>query len=101
RREVETLRDAIIAIHRGRSLPHFADYPLPRLKTRIADALSERWGKGKLEPTFDLIDRETFVGDIALKLPQLLSDGGPKGFIQRHLPWIVETLEGEAFADAI
>lgn len=101
RREVETLRDAIIAIHRGRSLPRFADYPLPRLKARIAEALSERWGKGKLEPTYDLIDRETFGGDIALKLPQLLSDGGPKGFIQRHLPWIVEILEGAAFADAI
>src|SRR2546430_918806 len=101
RSEVETVRDELAAAHVARSLPRFSDYPLPRLKARIADALSARWGKGPLEPQLDLIDRETFGGDLALKLPQLLSEGGPKGFIQTHLPWIVEILEGKAFADAI
>src|SRR5262245_29662374 len=100
-REVETLRDALVAAHQMRSLPQFAEYPLPLLKARITDALSERWGKGQLEPQLDLIDRETFGGDLALKLPQLLSEGGPSNFIKNHLPWIVEILEGEAFADAI
>jgi arginyl-tRNA synthetase len=101
RREVEAFRDRMMAAHAARSLPGFADYPLPRLKARIADALSERWGKGRLDPQFDLIDRDTFGGDLALKLPQLLNEGGPREFIRRDLPWIVEILKGEAFADAI
>src|SRR5881227_3772780 len=100
RREVETFRDRIVAVHAARSLPGFLDYPLPRLKARIADALSERWGKGRLEPQFDVIDRDTFGGDLTLKLPQLLSEGGPREFIRRDLPWIVEVLRSEAFADA-
>lgn len=77
------------------------DYPLPLLKRRIADALSEHWGKGRLEPQLELIDRETFGGDLALKLPQLLADGGPKEFIKTHVPWITGILKSETFADAI
>src|SRR5437764_5851341 len=90
RREVEAFRDRTVAAHAARSLPGFDDYPLPRLKARIADALSERWGKGKLEPQFDVIDRDTFGGDLTLKLPQLLSEGGPREVIRTHLPWVVE-----------
>jgi len=101
RREVETLRDALVNTHKGRLLPQFTNYPFPLLKARIANALSERWGKGRLEPQIDLINRDTFGGDLALKLPQLTNDGGPASFIKNHLPWIVEILEGEAFADAI
>jgi arginyl-tRNA synthetase len=105
RREVEAFRDEHIAAHKGRTMPRYADYPLPRLKARIEDALSagleERGGKGRVEAQVDLIDRERFGGDLALKFPQLLADGGPKAFIQKHLPWIVEVLQGPAFADAI
>src|SRR6266540_5337938 len=96
RREVETLRDALVNTHKGRLLPQFTNYPFPLLKARIANALSERWGKGRLEPQIDLINRDTFGGDLALKLPQLTNDGGPASFIKNHLPWIVEILEGEA-----
>jgi arginyl-tRNA synthetase len=99
RRAVEALRDKQVADYRAQVLPRMADYPLPRLKARIADALSARWGKGRLEIQFDLIDRNMFGGDIALKFPQLLSDGGPKRFIQEHLPWIVEALKDPSFAD--
>ncbi len=101
RREVEAIRDEHIATHQGRSRPRYVDYPLPRLKMRIAAALSERWQKGRIEPQIELIDREQFGGDLALKVPQLLGDGGPKPFIQMHLPWIVEVLQGQDFADAI
>ena len=48
RREVEAFRDEAVAAHRRRSLPRLADYPLPKLKARIADALSARWGEGRL-----------------------------------------------------
>src|SRR6185312_10202752 len=89
RREVEVIAEAHVARHRQETPPRLGDYPLPRLKARIAAALSERWGKGKLEPQIELISREQFGGDLTLKFPQLLADGGPKGFAQKHLPWIV------------
>jgi arginyl-tRNA synthetase len=101
RREVQTFRDEAVATHQRRALPRLADYPLPRLKARLADALSAHWGQGRLEPQVEVIDREQFGGDLVVKLPQLLRDGGPKGFIANHLPWIVEILEGPDFADAI
>ena len=101
RREVQAFRDEAVAAHRRRALPRFADYPLPRLKARLAAALSSRWGQGRLEPQVEVIDRAQFGGDLVVKLPQLLRDGGPKGFIANHLPWIVEILEGPDFADAI
>ncbi|MDB5692699.1 MAG: Arginine--tRNA ligase, partial [Alphaproteobacteria bacterium] len=101
RREVQAFRDEAVAAHRRRALPPFGDYPLPKLKARLADALSARWGRGRLEPQIETIDREQFGGDLVVKLPQLLRDGGPKGFIANHLPWIVALLEGPDFADAI
>jgi arginyl-tRNA synthetase len=101
RQEVEVYRDEHVAAHQARSYPNFRDYPLPRLKARISEVLSERWGKGRLEPQFDLIDRETFGGDLALKLPQLLKDGGPKNFIKTHVPWILEVLNSGEFAGVI
>ena len=101
RREVETFRDEAVAAHQKKALPRLADYPLPKLKARIADALSARWGQGRLEPQIETIDRAQFGGDLVVKLPQLLRDGGPKGFIANHLPWIIEVLEGPDFANAI
>src|SRR5215475_15172429 len=81
--------------------PLFGDYPLPQLKARIAEALSNRWNKGTLQPQLESITREKFGADLSLKLPQLLEDGGPKEFIRRDIPWIVEILKSEAFSDAI
>jgi arginyl-tRNA synthetase len=101
RREITTLREEKLAAHAARSLPDFNDYPLPRLKERIADALSRRWNKGRLQPQLEIINRERFGGDLSLKLPQLLEDRGPKEFIRTDLPWIVEILKGGAFSDAI
>ena len=101
RREVEAFRDEAVAAHQKKALPRLADYPLPKLRARIADALSARWGEGRLEPQIEAIDRAQFGGDLVVKLPQLLRDGGPKGFISRHLPWIVEVLAGPDFADAV
>ena len=100
-REVERLRDQLVAAHGARELPRWNDYPLPRLRARFAEALSARWGQGRLEPQVEVIDRGQFGGDLTLKFPQLLSDGGPKVFITKHLPWIVETLRGGAFHDAV
>lgn len=81
-------------------LPDFDAYALPGLEKRITDALSARTGY-TLDIKFDLIDRAKMGGDIALRFPQLLKDGGPKGFMANHLPWIVDILNGADFADAI
>jgi arginyl-tRNA synthetase len=101
RQEVETFRNERVAAHRMKSLPKFGEYPLVKLKERIADALSERWRQGRLEIEFELILREKFGGDIALKCQQILQDVGPRRFIEDHQPWIVEVLNGETFSDSI
>ncbi len=100
-REVSSYCAEHVEAHRNSARPPFLGYPLPKLKARIVEALSNRWGQGKLSIHLDAIDRESLGGDLALKIPQLLSDGGVKGFTQNHLPWIVEVLRGQEFADAI
>lgn len=98
RNSVEAFRQRQVAAHDARRIPSYDAYPLPALKRRIAEALSARWGKGVLEPQFEIIERERYGGDIAVKFPQLLKDGGPKAVIEKHVPWIVEELSGPAFA---
>lgn len=98
---IESLRDQLIEKHQSTPKPSFNEYPLPKLKHQIKHVLSEHWGKGNLEPQFDIIDRGKFGGDIALKFPQLLRDGGPKKFIENHIPWITKILAGPAFTDSI
>ena len=101
RREIEAVRDRHVAAHLARAAQPPAEAPLPALERRIAAALSARWGKGRLEPTFDVVERARHGGDLALRFPQLLKEGGPKVVIRDHLPWIVETLRGADLADAI
>jgi arginyl-tRNA synthetase len=101
RKHVETVRDARIAAHEAKTFPRSLAYPLTRLKCRIAEALSERGGRGSLELQFEPIQRSRFGGDLAVRIPQLLGAGGPKEFIKDHLPWITEVLSAPGFADAI
>jgi arginyl-tRNA synthetase len=101
RLEIEAARDRVRSAHQARRSPPLGAYPLPALTARIAASLSDRWGKGALEPHVELIERAKLGGDVALRFPQLLRDGGPKAFIANHLPWIVETLSGPDFAGAI
>ncbi len=95
------MRDRHLAAHRARAARPVAEAPLPVLERRISAALSARWGKGKLDPTFDVVERARHGGDLALRFPQLLKDGGPKAVIRDHLPWIVEVLRGAELADAV
>ncbi len=100
-REVEALRDASRRKHAATRQPALMDYPLPHLKERIRSALSDSWGQGRLQVQFDIIERRRFGGDIALKFPQLLGNGGPKAFASDHLPWIASRLSESDFEDAI
>ena len=99
--EVKIFRDKAVEAHATRSMPRLDDYPLPHLRARMVSALSERWAQGTLQIQLDVIDRNVFGGDLALKIPQLLSESGPSEFIRKELPWIVQVLEGESFADVI
>jgi arginyl-tRNA synthetase len=99
--EVKIFRDKAVEAHATRSMPRLDDYPLPQLRARMVSALSERWAQGTLQIQLDVIDRNVFGGDLALKIPQLLSESGPSEFIRKELPWIVKVLEGESFADVI
>jgi arginyl-tRNA synthetase len=101
RRDIEAVRDRQIADQAAFVPPEFTEYPLQKLQYRIAKALSEEWGEGDLEPHFELIERDRLGGDLALRFPQLLREGGPKKFIKDHLPWIVDILSGPAFVDAV
>lgn len=98
---VQAIRDRHIAARRNRPTPKLLDYPLPQLKARIADALSVRWGHGPLDLRIEAIDRVMFGADLVVKIPQLLVDGGPKAFIQKHVPWVTDVLRSAAFADVI
>jgi arginyl-tRNA synthetase len=101
RREIDAIRDRQVADRASTVAPALARYPLQALQDRIAEALSAKWGQGRLEPHFELIERDRLGGDLALRFPQLLRQGGPRQFVAQHLPWIVEILSGPAFADAI
>ncbi len=100
RREVEAFRDRHHATYRTSMFPKFDAYPLPELERRIAQALSAARGE-RIEPQVELIERAVYGGDVSLKFPQLLRNGGPKAFVANHVPWIVEILSGPAFADVI
>ncbi len=101
RSEILAFCDASEASYDVKQLPDYSEYSLPKLKRRITAALSQRWGQGLLETRFELIERERFGGDISLKLPQLLANGGPKVFSRDHVPWIVDVLTGTDFSDVI
>ena len=96
RAEVDAYASAKTAVQ----TPRLTDYPLPALKARITQALSGS-DRGPLNPHFEIVARAKFGADLAVRIPELLSRGGPKTYIAEHLPWIVETLSGAGFADAI
>jgi arginyl-tRNA synthetase len=100
-KQAVSFRDDHATAHSSRSYPKAGDDALSRLKRRIEDALSAHRGEGRVEPRYELIPREKFGGDLALRFPQLLAAGGPKVFIKDHLPWITAILSSSQFADAI
>ncbi|MPZ66963.1 MAG: arginine--tRNA ligase [Pseudonocardiaceae bacterium] len=100
-REAEAHLDATRRKHAAARPPALTGYPLPHLKERITTALSDSWGQGRLQVQFDIIERQGFGGDIALKFPQLLGNGGPRAFASDHLPWIASRLSESDFEDVI
>lgn len=100
RANIETTRDTVCARHKAHQAARPTPQPLEALIARIGDELSKVSPRGPIKPLVEVVERERHDADIALRFPQLLKDGGPKRFIELHLPWIVETLSGALFADA-
>jgi arginyl-tRNA synthetase len=98
RREVELVVAQQRAAQRSAAFPSFQEYPLAALERRVASALAAHAQQGPIEVKFELIERARYGGDVSLKLPQLLRDGGPKEFIRKHVPWITALLSGPEFA---
>lgn len=101
RQEVETQRDNLITQHGERQQPVAADYPLAQLRTRIREALRARSGRPELEPDIAVSARNEFGGDLVIKVPELLKQGGARPYISDHVPWIAEVLQGPDFADLV
>lgn len=101
RRQTEDLREVVIAKRRASPSPQMSEYPLLRLKSQITRMLEARSGRLGLSPQIDSVDRGQFGGDLVIKVPLLFSEGGARGYIQKHVPWIAETLRQPELSEAI
>ncbi len=97
-REAVALRDRVIADTHARPRQAFAAYPLPKLRALVAEALNRESGQTGLRPQLDFTDRQKLGGDLAIKVPELLKQGGAANYIKTHVPWIVQALSAEGFA---
>jgi arginyl-tRNA synthetase len=84
-------RDEIVARHLARNAADVPD-PLGALKTKLRAVLQQASGLPSLDVHIDLLDRDRFGADLVLKFPGLLRDGGPRGFAQKHVDWILRAL---------
>ena len=101
RKAIITKRDDVIAVRASASCPPMADYAWPKLEALLAHAVAGATGISDIHVQLDLIEREKFGGDIALKVPSLLKQGGPKRFITEFQPAIAKALQSEALAHVI
>lgn len=101
RQAVEALRDHVIAARLARPVPAMADYAWPKLEELLVDAVRQATGIDEIRIQLDLIRRDKFGGDIALKVPSLLKQGGPKRFMAEFQPAIADMLRGERLAPVI
>lgn len=78
-----------------------AVYAWSQLEERLNAAVREATGIEEAAVQLDLIARDKFGGDVALKVPSLLKQGGPKRFMVEFQPALAERLQSEELADAI
>jgi arginyl-tRNA synthetase len=100
-RDVLAKRDQLVARHdlrRGAARP---PDPLGDFTEKVRGRLPDTSGIAVGEVLVDLIERDRFGADLALKFPTLLKDGGPRRFAADHAPAIRAALEGPDFADEV
>ncbi|MHA6719333.1 arginine--tRNA ligase domain-containing protein [Sphingomonas sp. RS6] len=98
---VEAKRDALVAAHDAAAFPAMRDYALPALEALLTETVREATGVADAQIQLDLIARDKFGGDIALKVPSLLKQGGPKRFVAEFQPAIAAALQSEALSGVI
>lgn len=84
--------------HQDLRRPAYLAYPLVGLKHQVAKAVASALGRSAVTLGFDLINREKFGGDVAIKFPELLAEGGPRVFMEKYQGKILETLGQPEFA---
>ena len=101
RQQVLAKRDVVATDRAKRVPPAMADYAWVALEQRLANLVRKAAGMDEVTVQVDQIDRATFGGDIALKVPSLLKQGGPKRFISEFQPLIAELLGAQDMADLV
>ena len=100
-REVLAHRDQLVARHDLRGTAARPPNPLSDFIDRVRSRLPDATGVAVGEVLVDLVQRDRFGADLALKFPSLLKDGGPRRFAANHAPAIRTALEGPEFAPEI
>jgi arginyl-tRNA synthetase len=100
-RQVLARRDEILARYDSRRLAPGAPDPLGDLIGKIRRILPGASGVEVGDVLVDLIERDRFGADLALKFPALLKDGGPRRFASDYAPGIRIALSGPEFAAEI
>ncbi len=100
-RGVLATRDELVARRDGRSDAVGPPDPLGDFTEKVRTLLPATSGVAVGEVLVDLVERDRFGADLALKFPSLLKDGGPRRFATDHAPAIRAALEGSEFAEEI
>lgn len=100
-RDVLTRREELLARHGSRRDASPPPNPLGEFTDKVRALLPAASGVAVGEVLVDLIDRDRFGADLALKFPSLLKNGGPRRFAADHAPAIRAALAGQEFAAEI
>ncbi len=100
-RAVLSTRDELVARREARSGTVHAPDPLGDFIDKVRTLLPATSGVAVGEVLVDLVDRDRFSADLALKFPGLLKDGGPRRFATDHAPAIRAALGGPEFAEEV
>ncbi len=99
-RDVIARRDEILARHQAHEAITPPN-PLGDFTNKVRAVLPGASGLPVGELLVDLVERDRFGADLALKFPALLKNGGPRRFAAEYAPAIHAALEGPEFAEEI
>ncbi len=100
-RGVVSERDEILARYDARRLAPRAPNPLGDFIEKVRGLLPGTSGVAVGDVLVDLVERDRFGADLALKFPALLKNGGPRRFASDHAPAIQAALSGPEFGAEI
>lgn len=98
---IQKKRNEIISLNNRKGNSQLPNYSWCRLEYLLNKSVQNATSATSVQIKIDLISRDKFGGDIALKVPSLLADGGPKRFISEHLPAIVAELNSASMKGVV